>query len=58
MEGTNGTTHGLSMGIDGLGGAVDGVGGEVNDASGADEMGGQFLHVLGCRGLDYRVWGQ
>ena len=26
VEGTNGTTHGLSMGIDGLGGVVDGVG--------------------------------
>ena len=51
VEGTNGATRGLSMGIDGLGG-------EVNDASGADEMGGQFLHVLGCRGLDYGMWGQ
>ena len=58
VEGTNGATCGLSMGIDGLGGAVDGVGGEVNNASGADEMGGQFLHVLGCRGLDYGMWGQ
>ena len=58
VEGTNGTTRGLSMGIDGLGGVVDGVRGEVNDASGADEMGGQFLHVLGCRGLDYGMWGQ
>ena len=46
MEGTNGATCGLSMGIDGPGGMVDGVGGEVNDASSADEMGGQFLHVL------------
>ena len=58
VEGTNGATCGLSMGIDGPGGAVDGVGGEVNDTSGADEMGGQFLHVLGHRGLDYGVWGQ
>ena len=49
VEGTNGATCGLSMGI------VDGVGGKVNDA---DEIGGQFLHVLGCRGLDYGVWGQ
>ena len=40
------------------GGAVDGVGSEVKGASGTDEMGGQFLHVLGCRGLDYGVWGQ
>ena len=47
VEGTNGTTRGLSMGIDGLGGAVDGVGGEVNDASGADEMGGQFWDAEG-----------
>ena len=46
------------MGIDGLGDTVDGVGSEVNDASSADEMGGQFLHVLGCRGLDYGMWGQ
>ena len=45
-------------GIDGLGGVVDGVGGKVNDASGTDEMEGQFLHVLGCRGLDYGMWGQ
>ena len=37
---------------------VDGVGGEVNDASGADKMGGQFLHVLGHRGLNYGMWGQ
>ena len=37
---------------------MDGVGSEVNDASSADEMGGQFLHVLGCRGLDYGMWGQ
>ena len=58
VEGTNGATHGLSVGIDGLGGAVDGVEGEVNGASCTDEMGGQFLHVLGCRGLDYGVWGQ
>ena len=48
---------GPSMGIDGPGGAGDGVGGKVNDASSADEMGGQFLHVLGCR-LDYGMWGQ
>ena len=58
VEGTNGATHGLSMGIDGLGGMVDEVGGEVNDTSSADEMGGQFLHVLGCKGLDYGMWGQ
>ena len=58
VEGMNSTTHGLSMGIDGLGGVVVGVGGEVNEASGTDEMGGQFLHVLGCRGLDYGMWGQ
>ena len=32
VEGMNGATCGLSMGIDGLGGAVDGVGSEVNDA--------------------------
>ena len=51
VEGTNGATCGLSIGIDGLGG-------EVNEASGTDEMGGQFLHVLGCRGLDYGMWGQ
>ena len=51
MEGTNGATHGLSVGIDGLGGMVDGVGDEVNNASSADEMGGQFLHVLGHRGI-------
>ena len=51
VEGTNGTTHGPSVGIDGLGGVVDGVGVEVNDASGTDKMGGQFLHVPGCRGL-------
>ena len=44
-----------SMGIDGLGGAVDGVGGKVNNT---DEIGGQFLHVPGFRGLDYGVWGQ
>ena len=49
VEGTNGATRSLSEGI------VDGVGGKVNDT---DEIGGQFLHVLGCRGLDYRVWGQ
>ena len=55
VEGTNGTTHGPSVGIDGLGGVVDGVGGKVNDA---DEIGGQFLHVPGCRGLDYGGWGQ
>ena len=55
IEGTNGATHGLSVGIDGLGDVVDGVGGKVNDA---DEIGGQLLHVLGCRGLDYGVWGQ
>ena len=55
VEGTNGATCSLSVGIDGLGGAVDGVGGKVNDA---DEIGGQFLHVPGCRGLDYGVWGQ
>ena len=58
VEGMNGATHGPSMGIDGLGSTVNGVGGEVNDASGIDKMGGQFLHVLGCRGLDYGVWGQ
>ena len=58
VEGMNGAICSLSMGIDGLGGAVYGVGGEVNGASGTDEMGGQFLHVLGCRGLDYGVWGQ
>ena len=58
VEGTNGATHGLSMGIDGLGGMVDEVGGEVNDTSSADEMGGQFLHVLGCKGLDYGMSGQ
>ena len=58
VEGMNGAIHGLSVGIDGLGGAGDGVGGEVNDASGADKMGGQFLHVLGHRGLDYGMWGQ
>ena len=58
MEGTNGATCGLSVGIDGLGGMVDGVGGEVNNASSADEMGGQFLHVLVCRWLDYGMWGQ
>ena len=57
VEGTNGATHGLSRGIDGLEGG-GWSGGEVNDASGADEMGGQFLHVLGCRGLDYGMWGQ
>ena len=55
VEGTTGTTCDPSVGIDGLGGVVDGVGGKVNDA---DEIGGQFLHVLGCRGLDYGVWGQ
>ena len=55
VEGTNGTTCSPSVAIDGLGGAVDGVGGKVNDTDG---IGGQFLHVLGCRGLDYRVWGQ
>ena len=55
VEGMNGITCSPSVGIDGLGGAVDGVGGKVNDA---DEIGGQFLHVLGCRGLDYGVWGQ
>ena len=48
VEGMNGTTHTLSMGIDGLGG-------KVNDT---DKIGGQFLHVLGGRGLDYGVWGQ
>ena len=31
VEGTNGATCGLSMGIDGLGGAVDGVGGERSE---------------------------
>ena len=55
VEGTNGATCSPSVGIDGLGDVVDGVGGKVNDA---DEIGGQFLHVLGCRGLDYGVWGQ
>ena len=49
VEGMNGATRSLSEGI------VDGVGGKVNDT---DEIGGQLLHVLGCRGLDYRVWGQ
>ena len=39
VEGMNGATCSLSMGIDGPGGMVDGVGGEVNDTSGADEMG-------------------
>ena len=58
VEGMNGATYGLSVGIDGPGGMVDGVGSEVNDASSADEMGGQSLHVLGCRGLDYGMWGQ
>ena len=58
VEGMNGATCGPSVGIDGPGGAVDGVGGKVNDASGTDKMGGHFLHVLGCRGLDYGVWGQ
>ena len=58
VEGMNGATLGLSVGIDCLGGAVDGVGGEVNNASSTDEMGGQFLHVLGCRWLDYGMWGQ
>ena len=57
VEGTNGATCGLSMGIDGLGGVVYGVGGKVNDTSSTDKMGGQFLHVLGCRGLDYGMWG-
>ena len=52
VEGINGTTCGLSVDIDGLGGTVDGVGGKVNDAD------DQFLHVLGCRGLDYGVWEQ
>ena len=52
VEGTNGATCSPSMDIDGLGGMVDGVGGKVNDAD------DQFLHVLGCRGLDYGVWGQ
>ena len=55
VEGLNGATRSPSVGIDGLGGAVDGVGGKVKDT---DEIGGQFLHVLGCRGLDYRVWRQ
>ena len=55
MEGMNGATCGLSMGP---GGMVDGVGGGVNDASSADKMGGQFLHVLTCRWLDYGMWGQ
>ena len=54
----NVATCGLSVGIDAPGGVVDGVGGKVNDASSTDKMGGQFLHVLGCRGLDYGVWGQ
>ena len=58
VEGLNGATHGLSVGIDGPGGIMDGVGSEVNDTSSADEMGDQFLHVLGCRGLDYGMWGQ
>ena len=58
VEGMNGATCGLSVGIDGLGGTVDGVGSEVNDASSADEMEGQFLHVLGYRGLNYGMWGQ
>ena len=58
VEGMNGATHGPSVGIDGLGDMVDGMGGEVKDASGADEMGGLFLHVLWCRGLYYGVWGQ
>ena len=58
VEGTNGATCGLSMGIDGLGGMVDGVRSEVNDTSSTDEMGSQFLHVLGCRGLAYGMWGQ
>ena len=47
VEGMNDAIHGPSVGIDGPGGTGDRVGGEVNDASGADEMGGQFLHVLG-----------
>ena len=51
----NGATCSPSVGINGLWGAVDGVGGKVNDA---DEIGGQFLHVPGCRGLEYGVWGQ
>ena len=58
VEGMNGATHGLSVGIDGPGGMVNGVGGKGNDASGADNMGGQVLHVLGCRGLYYGMWGQ
>ena len=58
VEGTNGAIHGPSVGIDGLGGMGDGVGGEMNDASGADKMGGQFLRILGHRGLDYGMWGQ
>ena len=43
--------------VDGAWGKVniDGLGGKVNDA---DEIEGQFLHVPGCRGLDYGVWGQ
>ena len=52
----NVATCGPSVGIDAPGGVVDGVGGKVNDASSTDKMGGQFLHVLGCR-LDYRMWG-
>ena len=58
VEGMNGAIHGPSVGIDGPGGTGDGVGGKVNDASGADKMGGQFLCVLGHRGLDYGMWEQ
>ena len=58
VEGMNGTTRSLWVGIDRWHGGCSGwsgVGGKVNDT---DEIGGQFLHVLGCRGLDYIVWGQ
>ena len=52
VEGTNGATCGLSMHIDGLGGMMEGVGGKVNNA---DEIGAQFWHVPGCRGLECSV---
>ena len=52
VEGLNGATCGLSMRIDGLGGVVEGVEGKVNNA---DEIGGQFWHVPGCRGLECSV---
>ena len=45
VEGMNGTTHSVGMGIDGLGGAVDGARGEV---SGGTQSASKGCTCCGC----------